>query len=315
MGCACGKNGQGGCGGGGDHHAHDHQHQDHDQEAINQALFEEIKAEPAAELISTSEQEWPRIKVNGVRIEPEAIARELQYHPAASRDEAVFEASRALVIAELLRQRAEALGIKVNVVDGQTEEEAVIQDLIEQEVELPLADEETCRQFFEKNRERFSSAPLVAARHILLGCAEDDDEGRSLAMEKALQLIAELTEDGSRFGQLALAHSDCPSKEQGGALGQISKGQTVPEFERQLLRLPQGLAQQPIESRYGVHVVWVDQRLEGKPLPYEAVRETIRDQLDQRVWQTAVGQYLRGLVGAADIQGIMLEGADSPLVQ
>ncbi|MNO03316.1 hypothetical protein D3C81_2239780 [compost metagenome] len=50
-------------------------------------------------------------------------------------------------------------------------------------------------------------------------------------------------------------------------------------------------------------------------MPYEAVEGAIRAELDQRVWQLAVGQYLKGLVGAADIRGIVLEAADSPLVQ
>ena len=124
-----------------------------------------------------------------------------------------------------------------------------------------------------------------------------------------------MREDGGRFAELALTHSACPSKVQGGALGQISKGQTVPEFERQLFKLPAGLASQPIESRYGGHVVSVDQRLEGKLLPYEIVADSIRGLLQQGVWQKAVSQYLQTLIGAADIVGIRLQGADSPLVQ
>ena len=75
------------------------------------------------------------------------------------------------------------------------------------------------------------------------------------------------------------------------------------------------LASQPLESRYGFHVVWVDQRIEGQLLPYEAVEGSIRAELNQRVWQVAVAQYLKGLVGEADIQGIILDGAESPLVQ
>jgi len=112
-----------------------------------------------------------------------------------------------------------------------------------------------------------------------------------------------------------LQHSACPSKEQGGALGQISKGQTVPEFERQLFRLPVGLCQQPLESRYGYHLVFVDQRIEGEQLPYEIVAGTIRAELNQRVWQIGVSQYLQNLVGAANIEGIHLQGAETPLMQ
>ena len=51
------------------------------------------------------------------------------------------------------------------------------------------------------------------------------------------------------------------------------------------------------------------------PLPYEAVAVAIRTQLQQGVWQKALVQYLQTLIGAADIRGIALQGADSPLVQ
>ncbi|MFK0312039.1 peptidylprolyl isomerase [Pseudomonas sp. NPDC090233] len=268
-----------------------------------------------AELIATSEQHWPRITVNGVEIEGDAIARELQYHPAEHREEAVFLASQALVVRELLKQRVAELGLQAECTEGESEEEALTRMLIERELPLPGADDDICRHYFDSNRERYATAPLLAARHILLACAPEDAEGRSQARELATALIAQLAEDGSRFAQLAVAHSGCPSKEQGGALGQISQGQTVPEFERQLLRLPLGLAMQPLESRYGVHLVWVDQRIEGRALPFEVVHEAIRAELDQRVWQVAVGQYLKSLVGQADIRGIVLDGDASPLVQ
>lgn len=267
------------------------------------------------ELIATSEQEWPRIKVNGEALAAESIAQELQYHPAETREEAVFLASQALVIRELLNQRIKELSLTVQATENENQEEAAISALIEREVLLPSADSSACLQYYESNRGRFASAPLLAARHILLACAADDIEGRSLANEQAQGLLEQLQADGSRFAEFVEAYSSCPSKAQGGALGQISQGQTVPEFERQLFRLPEGLAGRPLESRYGFHLVWVDQRLEGKQLPFEMVEGSIRAELDQRVWQVAMVQYIKGLIGAADIQGIVLEGADSPLLQ
>lgn len=315
MGCGCGGNGGGGgCSG----------EQPLVKEPLEAPLFEELPledahepeaAEAAPQLIASSEQEWPRVRVNGVDIAPAAIARELQYHPAGSRDEAVYLATRALVLRELLQQRISALDLRVRPQGGESEEEAATRVLIEREVRLPETSEAACRQYYEGNRAHFCSAPLLGVRHILLGCPADDAEARSLAREQALALIAELQGDGGRFAELALVHSDCPSKEQGGALGQISKGQTVPEFERQLFRLPEGLAGQPLESRYGFHVVQVDLRIDGRELPYEAVAASIRAELEQRVWQRGVAQYLRTLVGAAHIEGIALEGADSPLLQ
>ena len=281
--------------------------------------FDPAPAAPGADgeplLIASSEQDWPRIRVNGVLIEPEALALELQYHPAAEQSEAMFLAAQALVIRELLQQRCSELSVKVQAGIGESQEEAAIRSLIELEVPVPEADESVCEHFYASNLPRFVSAPLLAARHILLECAPDDIEARISKREQAAALLVQLQADPQRFTELALAHSACPSKAQGGALGQLSKGQTVPEFERQLFRQPQGLVTQPLESRYGFHLVFVDQRIEGLQLPYEAVAQDIRRELYQRVWQKAVAQYLQTLVGAADIQGIQLAGADSPLVQ
>ena len=281
--------------------------------------FDPAPAAPGADaeplLIASSEQDWPRIRVNGVLIEPEAMALELQYHPAAEQSEAMFLAAQALVIRELLQQRCSELSVQVEAGIGESQEEAAIRSLIELEVPVPEADESVCEHFYASNLPRFVSAPLLAARHILLECAPDDIEARISKREQADALLVQLQADPQRFTELALAHSACPSKEQGGALGQLSKGQTVPEFERQLFRQPQGLVSQPLESRYGFHVVYVDQRVEGLQLPYEAVAQDIRRELYQRVWQKSVAQYLQTLVGAADIQGIQLAGADSPLLQ
>ncbi|EJM80311.1 peptidylprolyl isomerase [Pseudomonas sp. GM60] len=285
------------------------------------APFEELAVEPPAaddapaQLIASSEQEWPIISVNEVVITPEAMAQELQYHPAESREEAVYLAAKALVIRELLQQRIAELGVSLEVGAGENEEEAATRLLLEREVIVPQCDEQTSLRYYENNRGRFHSAPLLAVRHILLECAPDDAEARELAHAQAEVLLQRLEDFPGSFAELAVKYSACPSKAQGGSLGQISKGQTVPELERQLFTLAPGLASKPLESRYGWHVVSVDQRIEGMPLPYEAVSTAIRTQLQQGVWQKALVQYLQTLIGAADVRGIHLQGADSPLVQ
>ncbi|MGE8483337.1 peptidylprolyl isomerase [Pseudomonas sp. FP1740] len=313
-GCGGGNGGSGGCGS-------SKNAESSVPEVVDIAQFEALPVEPAAaedvpvQLIASSEQEWPIISVNGVSITSEAMAQELQYHPAESREEAVYLAARALVIRELLQQRIAELGLALEIGAGENEEEAATRLLLEREVHVPQCDEETSLRYYENNRGRFHSAPLLAVRHILLECAPDDVEARSLAHAQAEILLQRLEDFPGSFAELAVKYSACPSKAQGGSLGQISKGQTVPELERQLFTLAPGLASKPLESRYGWHVVSVDQRIEGMPLPYEVVSTAIRTQLQQGVWQKALVQYLQTLIGAADIRGIHLQGADSPLVQ
>ncbi|WP_248804846.1 peptidylprolyl isomerase [Pseudomonas sp. MWU13-2100] len=316
-GCGGGKGGSGGCGSSTQASAP----APADVVAPGAVQFEALAPEPAgtdeapAQLIASSEQEWPIISVNAVSISPQALAQELQYHPAESREEALYQAARALVIRELLQQRIAELGLALQVGAGENEEEAATRLLLEREVQVPQCDEATCLRYYDNNRDRFHSAPLLAVRHILLECAPDDAEARVLARDQAETLLQRLEDVPGSFAELAVSYSACPSKAQGGSLGQISKGQTVPEFERQLFTLAPGLAGKPLESRYGWHVVSVDQRIEGQPLPYEAVSTAIRTQLQQGVWQKALVQYLQTLIGAADIRGIRLQGADSPLVQ
>jgi peptidyl-prolyl cis-trans isomerase C len=71
----------------------------------------------------------------------------------------------------------------------------------------------------------------------------------------------------------------------------------------------------PVETPYGVHLVYLRNREGGDPLPFEAVQAQISEYMEQHVRRRAIGQYLQRLVGDARIQGIDLESADTPLVQ
>jgi peptidyl-prolyl cis-trans isomerase C len=110
--------------------------------------------------------------------------------------------------------------------------------------------------------------------------------------------------------------SNCPSGQHGGNLGQIGRGDTVPEFEAALFRLgPTGLLAELVKTRYGFHIVSVDHRLPGRKLPFDAVRATIERRLRSAVEERALRQYVSILAGQAEVKGAMLNGASSPLVQ
>lgn len=254
------------------------------------------------------------IQVNQVEIAEKEILAEMQYHPADTQEEAMSMAAEALVIGELFKQRAKDLGIEVLDDTAQGGEDDFIEILIEREVARPKADEQACKQYFEQNPERFKTSPIVEARHILLAAAPDDDLERVNAKRMSEQIIQQLQE-GDDFSQLARQYSSCPSKETDGNLGQLSKGQTVPEFERQLFTAEEGLMKYPVETRYGFHVVSVDHKIDGKPLPYEAVKDKIAEYLEEKVHRKAVSQYIQALANEADIKGFDFVDTGSPLLQ
>lgn len=261
------------------------------------------------------------IRVNGRPIGREEIAAEAQHHPAETPRAALKEAAEALVVRELLLQEAARLDIAAapqSLGPGLTEtpQEATIRQLMDTEIAVPTADEATCRRYYDNNRRKFGSSTLYEARHILLPARPEDETARKAAAERAAGLLAILHDAPERFAALATAHSACPSKDSGGNLGQLSQGQTVPEFEAVLIRMDQGkIWPEPVSTPYGLHIIALERRIEGRQLPFEAVKDDIAAYLHEASWRRAVRQYLQLLAGRADLAGISLDAASSPLVQ
>ena len=257
------------------------------------------------------------ISVNGIAIPRDAIAREVQQHPAATAVAAWKEAARALAIRELLLQEARRLEVVAEPLTDsegrqEAEEEALIRALIEREVRMPAPDTEGCRRYYEQNRRRFRTADICEAAHILFAASAKDSTAFSRARVQAHGVLAELHVHPKRFANLARLHSACPSGAQGGNLGQITGGQTTPEFERALVSLtPGSLCQEPVATRYGHHIIRLDRRIEGRELPFAAVAAKIADYLANSVELRAVAQYVARLVSRARIEGIELAGAEA----
>ena len=260
------------------------------------------------------------VSVNGVVISREVIAREVQNHPAPRPIDAWHAAARALVVRELLRQESMRLGVEeAPLMDDEgrveTGEEAAIRGLITREVATPLPDDDACRRFFAANARRFRSPTLYQAAHILLAAAKDDRPSRSLARQDADAILATLKAEPSAFAALARERSDCRiSAADGGSLGQFSQGETVAELERGLDRMHDGEFA-IIETRYGLHVVRLDRRIEGNELPFDQVRDRIAAWLMEAVERKALAQYVSILAGRANIAGFELAASPSPLVQ
>jgi peptidyl-prolyl cis-trans isomerase C len=259
------------------------------------------------------------IRVNSTEFDETEIVKEMQYHTAETHTEAKNKATEALIISELLKQRASVLelgGVDVKAgINDEKDSEAFLEALLALEVEYPKASDDDSRNYYNANPKKFMTTPLIEAKHILLEAAPEDATARSEAIELAEQLIKRLEVDPKLFSELATLHSKCPSAKTAGQLGQLGKGQTVPEFERQLFNCPVGLASAPVESRYGVHVVHIDRRVEGKVLPFEMVKERIADYLNEKVRRKAIAQYIHTLISDADIEGFDFTVSDSPLMQ
>jgi peptidyl-prolyl cis-trans isomerase C len=245
------------------------------------------------------------------------IQREMQHHPAAKPIAAWQQAARALVVRELLLQRARHLAIVPEPISDEagrreTDDEALMRTVVEREVTVPEPDDATCRRYHAQNVARFRSPDIYEAAHILFAALPSDPDAYARARADAAGVLAAVRERPDAFASMAQAHSRCPSAAQGGNLGQITAGQTTPEFEQALMALTPGqLCEAPVATRYGFHVIRLDRKHEGQVLPYEIVAGRIADYLRESVRRRADAQYIARLITAAKIEGIDLAGADA----
>ncbi len=262
--------------------------------------------------------DFPDVRVDDVEIEAEAIARELQHHPAADPVEAWTAAARALVVRELLLRRARLLGVTARSDPdddlGEAPDEALVRGLLDRELAPAEPDESECRRYYEGQRERFRTPEMFEAAHVLIEPETDDAVGWAAAEAQVRRLADQIGQSRPAFVQAARAWSTCPSAQQDGSLGQVRRGELAPPVQAALEDTPAGTNRaEPVRSRFGWHLLRLERRIEGRDLPYEVVKDRIRDTLEARAWAVAAGTYVSSLALAARIEGVELAApAESP---
>jgi peptidyl-prolyl cis-trans isomerase C len=252
------------------------------------------------------------VMVGGREIPEAAIAAEAQHHPAPDAESARAAAARSLAVRALLLDEAERRGVvavAVHDAAGRSlaEEDARIEALLAEVIHVPEADVETCRRYFERHRERFVSPALVEAEHILIAADPADSFAVGLATGDARVLIRQIEAEPARFAELARTRSACPSREQGGNLGQVQPGQMVQPFDEALFALPEHtLCPHPVKTRFGIHVMRSGRRAEARELPFEAVHKAIAGYLEEASYRRAVAQYVGLLAANARVSGVSL---------
>jgi len=259
------------------------------------------------------------VRVNGVEIPPEAIARELQNHPAPDPETAWTEAARALVVRELLLQEAARLDLRAAPEDAgegdggaeteaEDEEEMLIRMVLEQCVVPEHPGEQECRRYYEANLQRFRTPDLFDAAHILIEPESDGDAAWQEAETRARTIAAKIGNDPHAFAEAARAHSGCASSIQDGSLGQIRRGELVAAVQDGLERLADGeTGQEPVRSRYGWHVLRLHRRTPGHVMPFEVVGGKIADMLEARSWSVGATRYVAGLARRGQVEGVLVE--------
>ena len=160
----------------------------------------------------------------------------------------------------------------------------LINELLEQEIGKDIAVKPSeIATFYEENPTRFAQAEAIRVSHILIGVRPDASESvRKAARDRAAQL-AKRARTGSDFAALARAHSNDASRERGGDLGFVPRGQAQPAFEQAAFALAPGEISDPVETQYGFHVIKAIEKRPAQTVPFgQAAPQVEQYLLDQR---------------------------------
>jgi peptidyl-prolyl cis-trans isomerase D len=184
---------------------------------------------------------------------------------------------------------------------------------------------EDLRAYYDQHREQYRVPEQVKVSHILIKTplpgpdGKVDARGVAEAQRRAEDLLKQL-KSGAKLEDLAKKYSEDPgSGKQGGSLGWIGKGQTVPEFEKVAFSLPKGQISDLVKSSYGFHIIRVDDKQEAHMKTLEEVKAEIepilKHQKGQQIAQQKAEALLKqaradGLDSAAAAQGVPMITSD-----
>lgn len=233
------------------------------------------------------------------------------------------EALRQRACTELLRQAAQQAGLlSADDVPGalgaiSTEASDAIEQLLDRELPAPDPSEEACRRYHEAHPAAHAQGERAQLRHVLFAVTPGVDVKQLRLRAEALLIDLRCADDGgAKFAEAAAQWSNCPSGQQGGDLGWLTRADCAPEFAREVFGSAEiGVLARLVHSRFGLHVVEVVTREAGQQPAFEDVRQAIALTLRQQAWVNALRQYLQLLAGAAVVEGVALDAAESPLVQ
>lgn len=158
--------------------------------------------------------------------------------------------------------------------------------------------------YYDNNLDRYTEEVSLRVSHILLR-TQDKDAAEVRAQAES---IAAEARGGADFAELARRHSeDDGTREAGGDLGTIARGQMVPEFEGAAFALEQDEISDPVTSMFGVHVIKATEKTGGTTRTLDEVRDEIVDLLQQESADARAGALAEAMAAevteAADLEG------------
>jgi parvulin-like peptidyl-prolyl isomerase len=196
---------------------------------------------------------------------------------------------------ENFKKYLESSGMSETQIRGNIAHQEAVKSLLSKQGDLKVADKEV-QEYYTKNKARYEVKEQVRARHILLKVAAKDPADKATAQKvKAEEIFKKTQAKGADFAALAKEFSEGPTKTRGGDLGFFAKGRMVPDFEKAAFAMKIGSISKPVKTRFGWHIIKVEEKKEGRTRDFSEVKSSITKQIEARKNRTAKAKLLADL--------------------
>lgn len=195
------------------------------------------------------------------------------------------------------------MGLTESDVQMQIARGMAIQELIDKEVteKIKVSDEET-RSFYDKNPQLFQQPEQVKASHILIKVEADAPDDQKAEARKKIEAVQQKVQKGEDFAALAKTYSEGPSGPRGGDLGYFKRGQMVKPFEEAAFSLKTNETSEIVETRFGYHLIKVNDKKPAKKMTYAEVKDRLNDHLKKQKTDSETSAYIETLREDAKIE-------------
>lgn len=165
--------------------------------------------------------------------------------------------------------------------------------------------------FYKANLESLKEKEQVKARHILIAVDEDASDAKVAEAKRKIESVLKQARAGKDFGKLAAKYSEGPSAPSGGDLGWFGKGMMVRKFEKAAFKLGKNQISNPVRTRFGWHIIKVEDRKEAGVPTLAEVRDKVRRDVAEEKAAEKISDLLDAamdrLVSGMDIQQVATE--------
>jgi parvulin-like peptidyl-prolyl isomerase len=159
------------------------------------------------------------------------------------------------------------------------------------------------RDRYNREKEQYRLPERAHLREIVVLKPEGGDATKlAEASQKAKEIGEAARKPGTDFSNLASTMSEATTREKGGDLGEVAKGDLVAELDKAIFSAPSGSIIGPIESKSAWHVVLVEQRLPSEVPAFESVKDRLRKDASEETFQRDYKTYIENLRKDAYIQ-------------